>query len=255
MDDSWLQGIYLESEQQELFDWMIEGERELTPDKRGPFLLASTHGGSFLIHSAIRERPEVNRGDLDTLVENGLLRLGFGSQGTPNFTITPLGRRYYAEAKRQSGEAVETIEVHIQRFLQADDFQDSFPGAYQRWRQAADDLWGAEDEGQFTQIGHICREAMQAFAANLADKGGGADVPADPAKTVARIRTVLAASDLGDSHADFLDALLAYWGTVSDLVQRQEHGAQKEGTPLTWEDARRVVFQTAVVMYEIARIV
>jgi hypothetical protein len=37
------------------------------------------------------------------------------------------------------------------------------------------------------------------------------------------------------------------------LVQRQEHGAQKEVTPLTWEDARRVVFQTCVVMYEINR--
>jgi hypothetical protein len=44
-----------------------------------------------------------------------------------------------------------------------------------------------------------------------------------------------------------------YWGTVSDLVQRQEHGAQKQGAELTWEDARRVVFQTAIVMYEVSR--
>jgi len=33
-------------------------------------------------------------------------------------------------------------------------------------------------------------------------------------------------------------ALLAYFGTVSDLIQRQEHRAQKQGTPLNWEDAR-----------------
>lgn len=52
-----------------------------------------------------------------------------------------------------------------------------------------------------------------------------------------------------------LDALVVYWGTVSDLIQRQEHGAQKEGEALRWEDGRRVVFQTAVVMFEIAHTV
>jgi hypothetical protein len=36
-------------------------------------------------------------------------------------------------------------------------------------------------------------------------------------------------------------------------VQRQEHGAQKEGRPLVWEDGRRVVFQTAIVMFELDR--
>jgi hypothetical protein len=51
----------------------------------------------------------------------------------------------------------------------------------------------------------------------------------------------------------FAEALLAYFGTVSDLVQRQEHGAQREGAPLRWEDARRVVFQTAMVMLELDR--
>jgi hypothetical protein len=50
-----------------------------------------------------------------------------------------------------------------------------------------------------------------------------------------------------------LDALLAYWGTTSDLAQRQEHGAQKEGEVLTWEDSRRLVFHTAIVMVEIDR--
>lgn len=50
-----------------------------------------------------------------------------------------------------------------------------------------------------------------------------------------------------------LDALLVYWGAVNDLIQRQEHGATKEGEALRWEDGRQVVFQTAVVMFEIAR--
>jgi hypothetical protein len=47
---------------------------------------------------------------------------------------------------------------------------------------------------------------------------------------------------LGSTGKQFLDALVAYWGTVSDLVQRQEHGAQKEVSNLVWGDGRRVVF-------------
>jgi len=55
---------------------------------------------------------------------------------------------------------------------------------------------------------------------------------------------------MGASPAAFLDSLLALWGTVHDLAQRQEHGAQKEGPPLGWEDGRLLVFHTVVVMFE-----
>ena len=60
-------------------------------------------------------------------------------------------------------------------------------------------------------------------------------------------------ASLGDASSAFLEALVEYWGTVIDLTQRQEHGAQKEGSPLTWDDGRRVVFQTACVMFELDR--
>ena len=49
----------------------------------------------------------------------------------------------------------------------------------------------------------------------------------------------------------FLDALLEYWKTVSSLVQRQEHGAQREKENLIWADGRRDVCQTLLVMYEV----
>lgn len=60
---------------------------------------------------------------------------------------------------------------------------------------------------------------------------------------------------MSDTVRAFLDSLLVQWGCVSDLVQRQEHGALREGGDLVWEDARRVVFQTLIVMYEIDRAV
>ena len=49
-----------------------------------------------------------------------------------------------------------------------------------------------------------------------------------------------------------LKALLGYWATVSNLAQRLEHGALKEGEPITAEDGRQLVFLTAEVMFEIS---
>lgn len=49
-------------------------------------------------------------------------------------------------------------------------------------------------------------------------------------------------------------ALAEYQEAVNSLVQRQEHGDQKVGDPLTWEDARAAVFHTALLMYEYDRL-
>lgn len=116
----------------------------------------------------------------------------------------------------------------------------------------AESLLYAEDtENTLTTIGHLLREAMQEFASALVDRFKPPRVDSDKAKTVSRIKAVLGMLRLSDKVSAFLDALIAYWGTVADLVQRQEHGGLKEGEPLRWLDARRIVFQVAVVMMEI----
>ena len=76
----------------------------------------------------------------------------------------------------------------------------------------------------------------------------------DKSRDINRIQAVVdqRRSQLGTTAA-LLDALVSYWRVVSGLVQRQEHGAQKEGRPLVWEDGRRVVFQTAIIMFEVDR--
>ncbi len=94
---------------------------------------------------------------------------------------------------------------------------------------------------------------MQEFAASLAEKYILPEVKENKSQDITRIKSILnfLSNRLGTTKKPFLDALLNYWGTVHDLIQRQEHGGQKEGKPLLWEDARRVVFQTAIVIYEI----
>jgi hypothetical protein len=248
------EGMYLENAQEELLSWMVEAERSLPVEHRGPFFLIQADGDAFLVHSYVVERPHVRKGDLETLAEERLLRRDFGGSGTPAYEVTPLGRRYDAERKRSASEATTVVEDQILHYLDSDLFRVSFHDAYERWREAAEALWAADDEAQFTQIGHLCREAMQAFASSVTSATHVIGVPDDPTKTVARIRAALGTERVG-SPAAFLDALLAYWGVTNDLVQRQEHGAQKEGESLGWEDARRVVFQTAIVMFEVARAV
>jgi hypothetical protein len=41
---------------------------------------------------------------------------------------------------------------------------------------------------------------------------------------------------------------------MNEIVQRQEHGDQKPGEPLTWEDARAAVFHTAILLHEYDRV-
>jgi hypothetical protein len=67
------------------------------------------------------------------------------------------------------------------------------------------------------------------------------------------MRTAIQARLTSEKVGAFASALLHYWGTLIDLVSRQEHRASTEAAELNFEDARRVVFQTLVVMFEIDR--
>lgn len=152
---------------------------------------------------------------------------------------------------RRRGEPVQRVQVSIREYIQSHAFQSRYRSAYAKWQEAENLLWSDDSDKALTTIGHLLREAMQEFATALVERFRPPNVEADKARTVSRIRAVLNAQKLGDKVRAFLDALIIYWGTVSDLVQRQEHGALREGEPLKWIDARRVVFQTAIVMLEI----
>ncbi len=96
----------------------------------------------------------------------------------------------------------------------------------------------------------------QEFAGTLTKKFKLTETEPNPAKSVARLKAVLsvAKSELGETKYAFLDALLAYWGTTIDLIQRQVHGAMRENESLTWEDSRRAVFHTGILMYEFSTV-
>jgi len=191
--------------------------------------------------------------DLKTLADERLIQTtGHNTSGSYAFHITPLGFQV-VEGLRLRVEPQEIIEQEAERYVDASEFRVAYPDAHSKLR-AARDLMAADPVANATRIGHDCREAMMAFAGALAEQHDVAR-GAGPERTVDKIRAVIDVlrSPLGSKTAAFLDALIVFWGTVVDLAQRQEHGFSKQGEPLDADDARRAVFYTGLVMYEITQ--
>ena len=248
--------ILLEPEQEDLLITLVEAARNVLRENRQKFALLHGTSGALILHPGFGDRTHnAYGGDVEILGGAGLLALSHSRNGTLIFAVTPLGFRYYEHLKQRLGQPIQQVEATIRSFLDAEAFQRKYPSAYQKWAEAETILWSSDSEQQLTTIGHLCREAVQEFAATLVDQYKPPNVTDNKASTVARVKAVLnmQSEKLGTTVKPLMDALLVYWGTTSDLIQRQEHGGQREGHPLGWEDGRRVIFNTAVAMFEIDR--
>jgi hypothetical protein len=156
--------------------------------------------------------------------------------------VSPDGLRASHAHHRESESG--RFEASIAAYVNADAFRARHAGAHQKWSDAHQLLEMAPDR-YATAIGHHCREAINAFSDDLIRRYSLDRMEAN--KTKAKIRAVFAAQKgMSRTVRTSLEALLAYWETVSDLAQRQEHGGN-----LAAEDSRRLVFQTMLVMREI----
>jgi hypothetical protein len=246
----------LENEQKKLLAKFVEAHLNAPPEARGVFLASESMGDpqARFLHSRVTSLGfKGSLADAEVLARAGMLQKSWGSRGTPTFYVLPEGIQAYRQIKTE-GSFVQKVQEDILDFLSDASFEKKHPTAYAKWTQAARLLRSADSNDLLTTVGHLCREAQQAFAQSLAAQHRVDVSTTDSAKTVARLKAVIEArkAKLGATEDSFLSALVAYC-ELSDLVQRQEHGAQREGLPLIWEDARRVVFQTCVVMYEVER--
>jgi hypothetical protein len=248
-----IEHILLESEQEELLCKFVEADRQAPQGHRGKFFTINQFGTSyFLYDSAPGIKVIGSLTDAEILAGKGLLGRSYTSKGDPLFYVNPEGIQYYRELK-QADQPAQAIEKDVRGYLSSDEFKNSYPISLKKLTDAENLLWASDSERQFTTIGHLCREALQEFANALVQKYNPPNVDADKAHIVARMRSVLnlRAPNLGSTENEFLRSLIGYWGAVSDLVQRQEHGSHRDKNSLSWEDGRRVVFQTFIVMYEI----
>lgn len=253
--------MILEKEQEELLSTLVEASRNVPRQRRQSFLAYLTASDSSLKWGIMHEglpggQVEVPECDLNILRHSGLLAAQTVGRDTIRFDISPRGLEYYEKTKKEAAEPAERVEDEIDSYLKSDQFQRKYPKAYQKWIEAESKLWCSDSPEQYTVIGHLCREATQEFTNVLVELLKPQDIDDDIKHTKSRLKRVIGirSGQLGDTEKPVLDALIAYWDVLSDhLVNRQEHGAQKEGTPLVWEDGRRLVFLTAVAMFEIDR--
>jgi hypothetical protein len=246
--------VALTPEQVELITALVEASKSV----RQEFMILRTMQGPFIRHPAFPGgQLDVYEPDFQAIEDLGLLTITHYDSRTGKstvFEVSPQGRHVYEYAHTESQSPQGSVEEDIRRFIDSDSFKRIYPSALERWQAAARLLWADDAGGQLTEVGHYCREALQEFADVVS---AGLPVHDDSTKvdTVKRIRAALDAHEeaVGATASEMLKALLAYWGTVSDLAQRQEHAAAREGAELKWEDARRLVFQTLVLMYELDR--
>ncbi len=248
----------LEPEQEELLDALVENARSVPRSEREDFVLVAGEGYAFIQgQGGHREFPDFQPSDLHVLGDAGLVAVSNHADRGDGFSfyLTPQGFSHYEERKREGSAPAQQVEQTIVTYLESGPFQRAYPDAYARWRGAADLLWRADSESELSTIGHKCREAIQEFATALVERHRPPSVNPDKAMTRDRLSAVvdLRRPELGEARSDLLDALFGYWRAAGELIQRQEHAGLREGRPLRWEDARRVVFQTAVVMFEIDR--
>jgi hypothetical protein len=239
--------VQLEPEQVELFLWMVEAARDAPREEREWYAFAT--GGGDILQGPGGQR-SVILSDIHELAYAGLLR--HVPSTDEGYLISPEGYTRYAEIKREQGEPVERVEEQPKRYFDSQAFRTAHPRAYALWTEAEALLWSAESDTDFTTIGHKAREAMQAFATELVERYRPPDVDTNPVLVNKRLGAVIAIheSRLGEKRAALLKALGDYSEATIGVIQRQEHGGQKERQPLSWQDARRVVFHVAVVMFE-----
>lgn len=244
----------IDVEQIELLAALVEASRTLPRNRREPIRMIATAGSInyVMLHPGI---PQNHAGaypaDVEILHRAGFIYARHEGQHSLSVDVTPQGYDFYARQRQSAADRVQEVERQIRSFLDGDVLRQIYPEAIKKWNDAENLLWAADGQAQLTAIGHHLREALQSFASTLVARHPTANAPTDPTKTIARVRAVLDAKIGSTTAREFQSALLAYWGTLNDLIQRQEHGALREGDALTWSDARRAVFQTLVVMHEL----
>lgn len=247
--------MLLEPEQERLLGTLIEASRTVAERSERWFLMVAVMTGTTVEGGGLQEPLEVEDDDVEDLIDAGLLRVGRRTEGMIEFRVKPEGERYYADMKTRAGEPVREVEEDARSYLGSKSLRTRYPAAYQAFSEAERLLWGPDSQRRLTAVGHHAREALQEFATALVDHHRPAGINPNPAATLDRLSAVVNMHRglLGEGRSKFLDALFGYWREVNTIVQRQEHGGQKEGEELVWEDARRVVLHTAVVMIEVVR--
>jgi hypothetical protein len=171
-------------------------------------------------------------------------------------------RRRDPEAPRV--ESFERIEDYLLAYLEGEPFSSAHPLAHGRWLVAWQSLWCADSKDKLIAVGGKSRAALQAYSTSLQERhlrlAMNAQSPrfaevARRAKPLEGLSSVVEMyrPQLGGERCELLHGLFEHWSELLAVMRRHEEGRQQAGERLRWEDGRRLVLFTAVVIVEIDR--
>jgi hypothetical protein len=187
--------------------------------------------------------------------------------GTPRRDAEP------ADAGSSTGVATAPVEVgqferiedYLRAFLEGESFRSAHPLACGRWVVAWEMVWCADNRAKVIALGQRARTAMLAFAESMVERCvplaidanwpellAGATQRPEPVDGLLTI-TQAYRRQLGEERFALLQSLLDDWRSLLERVERHGRGSQAVSERLRWEDGRRLVLFTALVMVETDR--
>jgi hypothetical protein len=148
------------------------------------------------------------------------------------------------------------LEAYVAACVSHERFRSVHLRAYEHWSQASAILYRDSARESLLAAGQKAHEALQEFACAVSEPPHSLAPDTDSTEaTAGRLRafTETYRSQLGDARCELLQALLDHWRALIDDLQSHVHEPEMVDEPLRWEDARRVVILTALVMVEIDR--
>jgi hypothetical protein len=157
------------------------------------------------------------------------------------------------------------IEEYLRAYLEDQRFRSAHPLACGRWIVAWEMLWCADSRSKVIAVGQRAGDAMHAFSASMHQRcmpfamdsplpdplADGAQRPG-PLNGLASI-TDAYGEELGAGRSQLLREMFEPWRALRGKLQRHEQGTQPPEERVRWEDGRRLVLFTALVMVEFDR--
>jgi hypothetical protein len=161
-------------------------------------------------------------------------------------------------------ESFPRIEDYLLAYLDGEPFGSAHPLARGRWLAAWQSLWQADSKDRVIAVAGRARVALQAYSASMLEVHLQLAMNARSprfAEVARRARPLEGLSSiielyrpqLGEDRCELLRGLLEQWWTLLELIERHEERRQEAGERLRWEDGRRLVLFTALVIVEIDR--
>jgi hypothetical protein len=158
-----------------------------------------------------------------------------------------------------------SIEDYLRAYLEDERFRSAHPLAYGRWLVAWELLWCAESRAKVIAVAQRAGDAMQVFTSSVLERRTPMamdpqwpDLLADRSRRPDALDGLTSLADayreqLGEERSELLHGLLEHWQALLQNVRRHDDASEPPAARLRWEDGRRLVLFTALVMVEFDR--